>query len=101
MRWKVHLVFEQFNLSRKIAWIQDKEERFTTNAQRLVPICDFLVKSNTRLLRILSEFSAKFGRLNPALAKQIEQILQSKRLINWLDTKGNMESMRPGIIQNN
>ena len=91
---------KQFNLSRKIAWIQDKEERATTNAQRLVPICDFLVKAIQDYLEFLSEFSAKFGRLNPALAKQIEQILQSKRpLINWLDTKGNMESMRPGIIQ--
>ena len=91
---------KQFNLSRKIAWIQDKEERATTNAQRLVPICDFLVKAIQDYLEFLSEFSAKFGRLNPALAQQIEQILQSKRpLINWLDTKGNMESMRPGIIQ--
>lgn len=91
---------KQFNLSRKIAWIQDKEERVTTNAQRLVPICDFLVKAIQDYLEFLSKFSAKFGRLNPALAQQIEQILQSKRpLINWLDTKGNMASMRPAIIQ--
>lgn len=91
---------KQFNLSRKIAWIQDKEERATTNAQRLVPICDFLVQAIQDYLGFLSVFSAKFGRLNPTLAQQIEQILQSKRpLINWLDPKGNMESMRPAIIQ--
>lgn len=91
---------KQFNLSRKIAWIQDKEERVTSNAERLVPICDFLVKAIQDYSEFLSKFSAKFGRLNPALAQQIEQILQSKRpLINWLDANGNMESMRPAIIQ--
>lgn len=90
---------KQFNLSRKIAWIQDKEERATTNAQRLVPLCDFLVKAIQDYLVFLSQFSAKFGRLNPALARQIQQILSSQRpLLNWIDNENEMQSMRPAII---
>lgn len=91
---------KQFNLSRKIAWIQDKEERATTNSQRLVPLCDFLVKAIQDYLAFLSNFSARFGRLNPNIAEEIERVLCSDRpLINWLDNQGNMESMRPALIQ--
>lgn len=91
---------KQFNLSRKIGWIQDKEERATTNIQRLVPLCDFLVKAIQDYLAFLSDFSARFGRLNPKIAEGIASVLSSDRpLINWLDNQANMESMRPALIQ--
>ena len=91
---------KQFNLSRKIAWMQDKEERDTTDAQRIVPLCDFLVQAIQNYRKFLSEFSVRFGKLDPSLTKKIQDILLSKRpLLNWLDEKGDMHSLRPAIIQ--
>jgi hypothetical protein len=91
---------KQFHFSHRISWIQDKEERTETGAERRVPLCDFLVEAIQNYIKFLTAFSQRFGRLNSAISRQVDQILRSERpLLNWLNAKGEMESMQPAHVQ--
>lgn len=89
----------QINLSRQFAWISDKEERASSNSQRLVPICTFLVEAIQKFLIYLKRFVSQFGRLNPQLKVEVEKVFSFERpLLNYIDKQGALQSLRPAII---
>lgn len=89
----------QFNLDLGLAWIQDKEERAGSEAQRLVPVCTFLKTAIEDFVKYLEEFDAKYRKLNPNLGNDISDILNSRRpLLNYYNGKGKMTAISPKFI---
>ena len=89
----------RINLSAGLAWISDKEERVSAASPRLVPVCAFLVAAIQKFLDYLQQFVKKFGRLNSTLKLEVDKVFLSERpLLNYIDKKGVLRSLRPAII---
>lgn len=89
----------QFNLNAGLGWISDKEERTTSNSQRLVPICSFLASAIKDFVTYLKQFATKYQYLEPLIHYEVLDILDSKRpLLNYIDSKNEFQSLRPSIV---
>lgn len=89
----------QFNLNAGLGWISDKEERATSNSQRLIPICSFLASAIKDFVTYLEQFATKFRYLEPLIHYEVLDILNSKRpLLNYIDSKNEFQSLRPSIV---
>nr|WP_241878947.1 hypothetical protein [Psychrobacter sp. PraFG1]UNK05587.1 hypothetical protein MN210_01455 [Psychrobacter sp. PraFG1] len=89
----------QFNLTAGLAWISDKEERATSNSQRLIPICSFLASAIESFMSYLEQFATSYKYLEPQLRNDVLKILNSERpLLNYIDSHNEFHSLRPGIV---
>lgn len=92
----------QFNLDMGIAWLSDKEGRSASGSQRLVPMCDFLVKAVQDYLAYLKQCQKLYAKLPFYPRDEIAQILNSQRpLLNLIDSKFVLNSLGPGVVRKN
>ncbi|OOS07791.1 hypothetical protein SAMN02745664_12110 [Moraxella cuniculi DSM 21768] len=95
-------LLNQFNLDANIAWISDKEGRNSSDSQRLVPICDFLLQAIQDYLAYLKQCQRLYGKLSFDLQTNIHQILNSQRpLLNLMDEHFAIKSLSPGVVRQN
>lgn len=92
----------QFNLDAGIAWLSDKEGRRASGSQRLVPMCDFLVKAVKEYLAYLNQCQKLYAKLSFYPSNAIEQVLNSERpLLNLMSGKFTLNALSPSVVRKN
>lgn len=91
---------KNFNLSRKILMVSDKEVGGRNGFGRLIPLCPFLVEEIKKYLNFLEYFSTQIIMNQPALSNTIQQIKTSELPLLGIIQNNEWVSLSPSVVKN-
>ena len=91
---------KNFNLSRKILMVSDKEVGGRNGFGRLIPLCPFLVEEIKKYLNFLEYFSTQIIMNQPALSDTIQQIKTSELPLLGIIQNNEWVPLSPSVVKN-
>ena len=91
---------KNFNLSRKILMVSDKEVGGRNGFGRLIPLCLFLVEEIKKYLNFLEYFSTQIIMNQPALSNTIQQIKTSELPLLGIIQNNEWVPLSPSVVKN-
>lgn len=91
---------KNFNLSRKILMVSDKEVGGRNGFGRLIPLCPFLVEEIKKYLNFLEYFSTQIIMNQPALSNTIQQIKTSELPLLGIIKNNEWVPLSPSVVKN-
>jgi len=91
-------MLNQIDKRAKLIWLSDKEERITSSAGRLIPLCQYLENALDDYLEYLKKYSRKYGATDAETYSILQEIMNSDRPLLNIKYDGSWKAITPELV---